>query len=743
MVGERFSGSCRSIVMNVYHAIRAQNLAIQQQAANNLNVALFVVSQKGGVSLVYDELVNWDMTDLHTQEKSVVQLPRLKIGGEWLWQNLDPTVQTPVIDQIEEMVGGTVTIFQKMNVEGDMLRVATTVKGQDGQRAIGTTIYATNPDGSPNPLIEAIMRGERYHGRAMVSGNWYIASYAPLYDIHNHIVGMMYTGIEQDDIGAVRGNITQNQIGTTGYVYVLGGKGSQRGEYIISKDSQFDGQSLWLERDQQGELIFQTLIAHATTMNPGEIAQWRFLWKDKEEAAPQWKLVRYTYYAPWDWVIIASVNEAEIQSYQAALQEGQSRSIMITVLVSILIGGVVSAVAIFLAISITTPVRRLTQAADRVASGDLDVWINTQSNDEVGVLSNAFNLMITRMRGMLENEQTQRRHTEMVVQTYVQHMREIGKGNLSARVSVHENGSGAGDPLVLLGNHLNDTTANLQNVIGEIREAAASLKDAASEIMASTTQQVCGANEQSAAIAQTTTTVDEVKVIAEQSSLRAQEVTGAAQRTVDVSRLGQEAVEDTIESMNQIKARVEGIAENILALSEQTQQIGDIIASVNDIAAQSNMLALNASVEAARAGEHGKGFAVVAAEVRSLAAQSRQATAQVKSILSEIQKATNATVIATEEGTKGVDQGVELAHQARQSIQQLSQVIAESSQVAMQMSAGGQQQVAGINQLALAMQNINQVTMQSLTGTRQGEQAAQHLFELAQELDELVRKYVE
>ena len=90
---------------------------------------------------------------------------------------------------------------------------------------------------------------------------------------------------------------------------------------------------------------------------------------------------------------------------------------------------------------------------------------------------------------------------------------------------------------------------------------------------------------------------------------------------------------------------MEGIAANILSLSEQTQQIGTITATVNDIASQSNFLALNASIEAARAGEHGKGFAVVAIEVRNLAQQSKQATTHVKAILNEIQQAINAEVI--------------------------------------------------------------------------------------------------
>jgi len=273
------------------------------------------------------------------------------------------------------------------------------------------------------------------------------------------------------------------------------------------------------------------------------------------------------------------------------------------------------------------------------------------------------------------------------------------------------------------------------------RQTVHELSSAAAEILAATTQQASGANEQSAAISQTTTTVEEVKVIAEQSVERTQEVVDVSQRSVRVSRSGQDAVGHTIVGMAQIKERVESIAENILALSEQTQQIGEIIATVNDIAAQSNMLALNASVEAARAGEHGKGFAVVAVEVRNLAEQSRQATAQIRTILSDIQNGINATVMATEEGTKVVDQGVQLAAQTQEVIEQLATVINESAQAAAQVMAGGRQQAAGIEQIALAMQNINQATVQSLASTRQAEKAAQDLNELARVLAEIVEQY--
>ncbi len=411
-----------------------------------------------------------------------------------------------------------------------------------------------------------------------------------------------------------------------------------------------------------------------------------------------------------------------------------------TLLVSgILVSAVALGIAWWLARLVIGPMTTITKVAQAVTSGNLQVQAHIESRDEVGVLANTFNQMIARLGEMLRKEQEQREYQQNTINQYVSYISQVAQGNLSSRLAL--NGHGTDDPLVTLGQNLNEMTTSQQKMIVQIRDAASNLSSAATEILAATTQQASGASEQSAAISQTTTTVDEVKTIAEQASVRAQEVAGASQRTVEVSRSGQKAVQDTIGSMEQIKERVEGIAENILALSEQTQQIGEIIASVNDIASQSNILALNASIEAARAGEHGKGFAVVAVEVRNLAEQSKQATTQVKTILSEIQRATNATVMATEEGTKRVDAGVALVAQTRQAIEQLSGVINESAQAATQMVAGGRQQVSGVDQIALAMRNINQATMQSLASTRQAEKSAQSLNELARSLTQTVAQY--
>jgi methyl-accepting chemotaxis protein len=382
----------------------------------------------------------------------------------------------------------------------------------------------------------------------------------------------------------------------------------------------------------------------------------------------------------------------------------------------------------------------LRQEVGRISSGDLTHRLDLRTGDEIEELGHDFNKMADRLADTIGSLEQRNVHLQTMVEKYVDYMAGVAKGNLSARLTLDREGE-KDDPLIVLGHELNETTASLHSMILQIREAASNLSAAAAEIMATTTQQASGASEQSAAIAQTTTTVDELKAVAEQSVARAQEMVGASQRTVEVSHAGQEAVDEAIASLSEIKRQVEGIAENILVLSEQTLQIGEIITTVSDIAAQSNILALNASVEAARAGEYGKGFAVVAAEVRSLAEQSRQAAAQVTAILRDIQDATNTTVMATEEGTKGVDEGVRLAAWAGEAIRRLARVIEESAQGATQMVAGGRQQASGVEQMAVAMQSINQATVQSLTSTREAERAARELNDLARSLTEIVEQY--
>lgn len=280
-----------------------------------------------------------------------------------------------------------------------------------------------------------------------------------------------------------------------------------------------------------------------------------------------------------------------------------------------------------------------------------------------------------------------------------------------------------------------------RSITRQLREAINQLSSSSSEILATTTQVASGAAETASAVSETTATVEEVKQAAGVSSQKAKYVSESAQKVAQVSQAGRKSVEDTIAGMQRIQEQMESVAESIVRLSEQGQAIGEIIAAVNDLSEQSNLLAVNAAIEAARAGEQGKGFAVVAQEIKSLAEQSKQATAQVRTILGDIQKATGAAVMATEQGAKAVEAGLKQSGEAGESIRLLAESVSEAAQAAMQIAASSQQQMVGMDQVALAMENIKQASLQNVAGTRQAETAAHSLHELGQKLKGLAEQY--
>ena len=423
--------------------------------------------------------------------------------------------------------------------------------------------------------------------------------------------------------------------------------------------------------------------------------------------------------------------------------------------ISILVFALSVVVALYLSRIIAQPLREITIAADRIASGDLEVAIRANDRqDEVGSLTKTFATMVRYLQEMAAisrhiavgdltvtvkpvSDRDVLGNAFVDMTGYLREMaavaKQISEGDLTVPVKPESDRD-------ILRNAFASMLTIRRRITKDLSDGINVLASSASEILASTTQIAAGMSETAASVTETTATVEQIKQTALLSSKKSRGVSENAQNSAQVAEQGKATVSETIDGINHIKELMETVAESVVMLSEQTQAIGEIITVVTDLAQQSNLLAVNAAIEASKAGEHGKGFAVVAQEIKSLADQSKQATEQVRKILGDIQKATGRSVLAAEQVSKAVEGGVKQTAESGESIRKLAESIGEAAQAAEQIAVSSQQQLAGMEQVAIAMENIKQATHQNVLGTKQAEQAAHTLNDLGQKLQEMVSR---
>jgi methyl-accepting chemotaxis protein len=328
--------SLTNTVSGILTMVATQNEVLQEMVGQDLNVARRVLRDAGGLALDFSETATWQAVNQYTKEKIAIDLPHMSLGGEWLGQNADPGIPTPLVDEVKLLVGGTCTVFQRINEAGDMLRVATNVEKLDKTRAIGTYIPAVNPDGRPNPVVATLMQRKTFKGRAFVVNAWYLTAYEPLFNNDGDVIGALYFGVKQESTPAMREALMKIKIGRTGYAWILDSKGN----YMLSKDGQRDGQNILGAKDADGRLFIQEIIAKALNSKNGEIFDSVYQWKNDGDQTARTKISKVVYFKPWDWIIGAGTFEDEFFAARDTIEaDSRSSMLVLAVLIAVALGG--------------------------------------------------------------------------------------------------------------------------------------------------------------------------------------------------------------------------------------------------------------------------------------------------------------------------------------------------------------------------------------------------------------------
>ncbi|MGQ4649808.1 methyl-accepting chemotaxis protein [Lyngbya aestuarii] len=277
-----------------------------------------------------------------------------------------------------------------------------------------------------------------------------------------------------------------------------------------------------------------------------------------------------------------------------------------------------------------------------------------------------------------------------------------------------------------------------RQLVNLIKQVVSGISTSSQQIFSTLEQQERVASQQAASVSETTTTMDELEASCRQAAEQARAAAMSAQQVLQMAEGGTKAVGETLEGMFNLEQKVGAIAEQIVHLSEQANQIGNISQLVSDLANQTNMLALNSSVEAVRAGEHGKGFSVVANEIRKLADQSQKSAEKISNLVFEIQNAINSTVMVTEEGTKTVKTGVQIAKKTDQAFSGVADAVNNVVLNNQQISLNLKQQVDAMQQVVEAMDTINKGSKETATGIHQTKLGTQQLKDAALTLKRMV-----
>ncbi|CAD0229186.1 MULTISPECIES: methyl-accepting chemotaxis protein [Planktothrix] len=274
----------------------------------------------------------------------------------------------------------------------------------------------------------------------------------------------------------------------------------------------------------------------------------------------------------------------------------------------------------------------------------------------------------------------------------------------------------------------------------KITQAIDAIDNSSLEINIAVDQQEKITSSQASSVNETTRTMDELEFSAKQASEQAETSTVGARQVLNLAENGNELVKQTLVEMNQMKEKVEAIAEQILRLSEQTNQIGNISQLVGDLANQTNMLALNAAVEAVRAGEYGKGFSVVASEIRKLADESQKSAHQINNLVMGIKQSNNLTGVVTEAGIKSVENTLDLAQKTASAFNNMSSELSNIVQSSQQISLNSKQQAVAIQQVVVAMNNLNKNAQDSSQGMGQIKLGIKKLSDAAFDLKDIVQE---